>query len=412
MYTWKFYLGLILICIFVQGFFTMVELACVSFNKVRLQYYISRGNRRAKWLSYLLNHPGQLFGSALIGINFALLVASEAGRNFFVSLGQSPDLAPLLLFVPILIFAEIAPLFAGRRYAEHAVMLGVPILYALSILLRPIIWFLDLLCTGINRLMKSPRSAGLYLTRDELQRVLEEQEVRPFTATSAEFETIVGRIFSMKNKRAKELMKPLDKVTMLPIHCTIAEMRKQLATDYSPFLPLYHRSAQNIIAIAYPRDLLRFEDGVRIREHARAPWFITEGTSILQILKQFRRNNRSIAVVLNETGLAVGILSLDEIVDELFGQVDTWESFDEILPRTHHVVVDRTFDGDMKIQEFNAQFHVHLPEDGVETLGELVAKELGHPPVEGESVRLDQFELTVEEASLLGVKTISVRTVY
>ncbi|MBI2743131.1 MAG: HlyC/CorC family transporter [Chlamydiales bacterium] len=409
---WKFYLILLLVCLVVQGFYSMLEMACVSFNKVRLQYYVSQGNRRAKWLTSLLKRPAILFGTTLIGVNLTLQLGSESARRLYESIGINPDFAPISQWVLVLLFAEIAPLFAGRRYAEHVVMLGIPFIYASSILLRPVIWGLDLLCSLINRLVGSPKDSGLYLTRDELQKMLEEQEVRPYRADQTELSSVAGRIFSLKTKIAKEMMKPLTSVNMIPSICTIAEMRALLSAHYSPFLPIFHRTPQNIVAIAYPRDLLRFPENARVREHARPPWFITENTSILQLLKQFRRNNKSIAIVLNQAGLAVGILTLDEILDEIFGQSDSWPSINEMAPRAHHVMVDRTFPGDMTIKEFNQQFNVHLPDEGVETLEELVTKHLGHPPSKGETIRIDQFELTVEEASLLGAKMISIQTVY
>lgn len=132
----------------------------------------------------------------------------------------------------------------------------------------------------------------------------------------------------------------------------------------------------------------------------------------MQILKQFRRNNQSLAIVLNEKGLATGILTLDEVVDEIFGRSDDWLSFEEMVPRAYHIVVDRSFPGEMRLDEFNKQFNVHLAYQDAETLEELMTKALGHPPSKGESVRIDQFELTVEEASLLGAKEILVRTVF
>ena len=308
--TWKFYLTLMVICLVVQGFYAMLEMACVSFNKVRLQYYVSQGNLRAKWLTFLLKRPALLFGTTLIGVNLSLQLGSESARRFYESLGLSPDIAPFTQWVIVLIFAEIAPLFAGRRYAEHVVMLGIPFIYVSSILLRPVIWAFDLLCTLVNRLVRSPKATGLYLTREELQKMLEEQEDRPFVPETfkpeqSELSSVAGRIFSLKNKIAKEMMLPLQSVTMIPSICTIAEMRTLLNARYHPFLPIFHRTPENIVAIAYPRDLLRFAENTRVREHARPPWFITENNSILQILKQFRRNNKSVAVVLNEAGLAV-----------------------------------------------------------------------------------------------------------
>jgi len=104
----------------------MVEMACVSFNKVRLHYYVNQGNRRAIWLNYLLQHPFRLFGTTLIGVNVAMVVGSECSREFHSALGLSPDLAPLSQVIIVVIFAELAPMFAARHYAEHVAMLGAP----------------------------------------------------------------------------------------------------------------------------------------------------------------------------------------------------------------------------------------------------------------------------------------------
>jgi putative hemolysin len=411
--SWKFFLLLILICLAIQGFFAMVEMACVSFNKVRLQYYVSKQNKRALWLSYLLHHPALLFGTTLIGVNTALVVGSECARRFYEALGLSPDWAPLSQIFIVLIFAEIAPMFAGRRYAEHVAMLGIPILFFFSIVLRPVIWTLDLLCRGVNRLIGRPVAAGAYLSREELQNIIEEREETISTdPTKREFNTVVANIFLLKNKTAKDLMQPLTHIPLVPSFCTIAEMRDVVKEKHVSFLPIYHRNPQNIVAIAYPRDLLRLSANKRIKDHSRQPWFITENSSILQILKQFRRNSQSLAVVLNDKGLATGILTLDEIIDEIFGRTDEWMAFEEVIPRVHHVVVDRTFPSDMRLDEFNTQFNVKLSYRDAETLEELMTLALGHSPSKGESLRIDQFELTVEEASFLGAKMILVRTVF
>jgi CBS domain containing-hemolysin-like protein len=253
--------------------------------------------------------------------------------------------------------------------------------------------------------MGTSDKAGLYLSREELQKILEEQD-------EEEFNTVASHIFALRTMTAKELMQPLSSVQLIPSICTVSEMRGLLNSKYSPVVPIYHKQPENIIAIAYPRDLLRLQENKKVRDYARAPWFITEKDSIMAILRQFRRNNQSVAIVLNEAGLARGILTLDEIIDEIFGLSDSWMSFEDMVPRAHHIVVDRTFPGDTQIDEFNKTYHVHLDSQGVETLGDLVAKILGHAPAVGESVRIDQFELTVEEASLLGAKSIAIRTIY
>lgn len=402
-FGWKWFLLMVGICLVIQGIFAMAEMACVSLNRVRLQYYVTKGSRRAIWLTKLLQSPGRLFGTALICVNAALQLGSECARRFYESVGLSPDFAPFTQVVIVLVFAEIAPLFAGRRYAEHAALFSAPILYGASILLAPLIWLFDLFCRLVHRMIGSVQSQGFYLTREELQKILEEQD-------EEEFNTIVKNIFSLKLKTAKEFMKPLSSIQSLPALCTVAEMRTLLSSQYSPYVPVYHKTFENIVGIAFPRDLLRQAEHKKIRDYARSPWFITEKDSISSILRQFRRNNQSIAIVLNEKGTATGILTLDEIIDEIFGQKDQWLSMEEVLPRIHDVVVDRTFSGDLKIEDFNAEYGANLDRQGKETLSQLMAHLLGHLPVQGESVRIDRFELTVEEASLLGAKTISVRT--
>ena len=225
--SWKFFLFMILICLCVQGFFAMVEMACVSFNKVRLQYYVSRQNKRALWLSYLLHHPALLFGTTLIGVNTALVVGSECARRFYVALGFSPDWAPLTQIFIVLIFAELAPMFAGRRYAEHVALLGIPILFFFSVILRPVIWLLDVICRAVNRLIGKPVAAGIYLSREELQNVIEEREETITTEPAKrEFNTVVANIFALKNKTAKDLMQPITLVPLVPSFCTVGEMRE------------------------------------------------------------------------------------------------------------------------------------------------------------------------------------------
>ncbi|NNM44009.1 MAG: HlyC/CorC family transporter [Chlamydiae bacterium] len=409
--TAQFFLLFTFFCLVVQAFFSMLEMAIVSINKVRLQYYVSKGNRRAIWISKLLNHPAQLFGTTLIGVNLAMQLGSEASRQFYMSIGLSPDLAPITQIFLVLVCAELAPMFAGRRYAEHASMLGVGIVYFCSLILLPINWFCDLICKLVYRLFGPPSNLGISLSREEIQKVLEGDTISTKTEKE-DIGNVVKNIFTLKNKVAKDLMQPLENVLLIHSKSTLKDMRDLLQEKFVPYVPIYHNSIQNIVAIAYPRDLLRVGDSVRVRDYGRVPWFITENVSILQILKQFRRNNQSVAVVLNESGFAVGILTLDEIIDEIFERVDDWIAFGEGVPEFQQVFVDKTFPGDTKLSDFNKHFHVYLSYENVETLEQLVTVLLGHTPSKGETVRIDQFLLTVEEAPLIGEKMISVRTVY
>ena len=397
------FLLLTIIAIIVQGFYSMLEMAAVSFNKVRLQYFVGQGNRRAIWLSRLLNNPTLLFGSTLIGVNTTLQFGSECSRRFYAAMDLSPDLAPITQIFVVLIFAELAPMFAARRYAEHVCMLGIPLIYLSSILLRPVIWLIGGMTNLIGWMMGGDLRSPLTISRDELQKAVESREDVP--DGDEDFETISSNIFTLRAKTVRDLMIPLLDVTMLSDEAIVKQLRSVIQGAEFPFVPLYHSRIENIVAVAYPRDLLRLSPDTRVRPHARPPWFITEKSSILDILTQFRQNSQSLAIVLSDEGIAVGVLTLDAVIDEIFGQRDEWISFDEYLPEKHHIVIEKTFPADTSISEINQTLPIHLPMDKGDTLEEVMKGLLGHEPDSNETVDMSNIELTFLEGKRILLRT-------
>lgn len=406
-----FWLTMTLLCVFIQAFFAMMEMAAVSFNKVRLQYYVSKGSQRARWLSELLSNPPRLFGTALFGVNFALQVGSECSRRFYLALGLSPDLAPISQVLIVLVFAELTPLFAARKYSGQVIMAGIPILFALSKLMIPITWTIGLISQGINYLMTGSKEVHLMnITRDELQRALEEQsqEVRPL-GDDADFNLLVGNILSLQNKQAAHLMIPLHQVHMVSADHTGEKIRELLDKSYHPFLPVYEEHRNHIVGIIDTRNLIKSNLSQSCREYLSAPWFVVLDTPASEILNQFRHNQQKVAVVLDHQGQAIGILTLDLIVKSLFG-----ESIEDPLPildTQKRALVDRTFPGDFLISEFNKLFSADIDPSGCLNIGQLVFHILGHHPEVGEVVRFGTFEMKVEEVSLGQIKKVLIRSI-
>lgn len=395
------YLFFTLLAVAIQALFAFFEMACVSFNKVRLQYYVSIGTKRAIWLNYLIKSPSRLFGTTLIGITASLMVGSECARRLYESLNLDPDLAFITQVPIVVIFGELAPMFAARRHPEQAAMFCVPLMILLARILTPITWAFDVISGFIHRLMKKETESPLFLTREEVRMAFEEKE----TGTN-EFDAAVSQIFQLKNLSAGQLMIPLAKVQMAPSNATLADVRHILSVHYAPMIPIYHRVHHNIVAIATLRDLLRMDEHKKVIDSARSPWFVTRDTSILQLLQQFRRNNQSTAVILEPSGQAAGILMLDQILSEIFGEESQSTNLEEI---THYI--ERTLSGDMSISEFNKQFQAELPEGEGDTLSDLILSELDHLPVKDESVRIGDLEFTIDEPTLRGIKTLSVRSI-
>lgn len=392
-----------LLSIAVQGLFALFEMAAVSFNKMRLQYYVSLGRRRAMWLDYLLQRPSRLFGTTLIGINAALQIGSECSRRFYESIHLDPDWAPITQVIVVVIFAELAPMFAARRHPEQVALTLVPLMALLARILQPIIWGFDQLAWLMHRWMGKAQEASSFFSREEIKMAFEERE-----EGEDELNALVRQIFQTKSRTAGQIMTPIEKVNMAPSSATLAEVRHLLSVRYAPILPIYHRHPHNIVAIAHMSDLLRLDDDQKkVLETARSPWFVMKDTSTLEILNQFRRNNQSVAVILDLTGQACGLLTLDQIVSQIFGEEAKEESESEEEPPLY---IERTLPADMPLEEFNRQFQADLPHDPGDTLADLIAKELDHPPAKGETIKIGSFAFEVTELTLTGIKTLSVQS--
>lgn len=405
-----FWILLNILSIVLLGFYSMMEMACVSFNRMRLQYYVAKGMRRAVWLNDLIAHPAVLFGTTLIMVNIAMVVGSQFARDSYAAMGLSPDLAPLTQVVLVVVFGELAPMFAARRYPEHVALLGAPILYASAWVLRPFLWFIKMITFICNRFLGGKEESGnIFLTVEELQKILqkvleEQDEERPLAADSDELNAIAANIFRLRDKSAVQVMTPLRELPMLPAAATVEQMRGLVQRSSSTFICVYHRTTHNIIGIAFCRDLLRGAGERRLREYIRLPWFVTENTPLMQILKQFRNNGESVAVILNPLGQACGVVTLNDVIEEIFGKsIAEGEGKKEKI-----MIIDRTFPAEMTVAEVNEQLGIVLDSRLDLSLVLLMQNALGHTPELGDSVSLGPFELSVKEASLLEIKSIGI----
>ena len=277
--------------------------------------------------------------------------------------------------------------------------------------MTPLLWVISGVSRLANYLVGGKESAeNFYISQEELQKLLEEQDdiQKPSGPESEDFDTITANIFKLNQKEARQIMEPIAHVPMIGANATVIEARRLMSKTKERFLPIYLKDTHNVIGIAFPRDLIRVPDNKRLRDYCRPPWFITQNTNVLQILKQFKSNNQSVAIILDDKGQTTGILSLDIIMEAIFGK--TYYNKEKRTSTSPQLVIDRTLAGKMTVKEFDEQFNVKLSENIQLTLGELVVETLGHMPEEGESVNIGTFEITVKEATLLEIKSVTVIT--
>lgn len=400
-----FWLSLNVLSIAVLAFYSMEEMAAVSFNRLRLQFYISQGNRRASWLGSLLQNPSELFTTTLIGVNVATFFGSECARKFHEAIGLSPDIAPLSQIILVIIFGELAPMFAARRYAEHVALMGVPVIYFSAKLLSPVIWLLGFITRFTSKLLGShPSHPQLFLTQDELKKMFEDQD-DDYTPTQKDSRDIpiTSNIFNLREKRAKDAMTPLNSKTVISSTETVQQVREQELFDHK-YLVVYQGSLNKIIGIVYIKDLIRAPAHKKLKSFCSPPWFVSSTTPLIQIIKHFRRHSENIAIVLDDSGFAIGYLTFEDILEEIFGKTGLGGISKTAL------VIDRVVDGDISLGALQRELGVNLEGEPSETLSDWMTRKMEHAPAAGETLVISPYELTIEETSLLGITKVNIET--
>lgn len=407
MNTALWWLGCNLLSIIALAFYSMVEMAIVSINKARLYFYAIEGNRAAHRLQELLLNPSKLFGTTLVGVNLATVIGSECAREFHASLGINPDFAPISQVILVVIFGELAPMFAARSYSEHVALLGSGLLTLSAKVLTPLLWTLDLIIEGIEYLMGGKETLPQhFLGKEELQKMLETQE----EAAESNFDRAMGSIssslFKLHTQTVREVMSPLEKLLLLPSQTRINQLRAYWKKKPSSSAVLYGKDKRNIVGTLHPRNVLKAKDEDLARDYARSPWFVTATTTLTHMIRQFRRNNQDIAIVLDEHGNAIGFTSLNAIVNEVFSPSLSTEQ--QLQEQADVLLVEKTLPATMTVGAFKELFGTLLDSDESLTLGELIIRQQGHHPNVGDSIHIGSYLFTIKATTLLDIKSVSV----
>ncbi|ANH79127.1 CNNM domain-containing protein [Candidatus Chlamydia sanziniae] len=393
------WLGTNVLCIVFQGFYSMMEMACVSFNRVRLQYYLTKGHKKARYINFLIRRPYRLFGTVMLGVNIALQVGSESSRNCYRALGFSPDYAPFTQIFLVVIFAELLPLTISRKIPEKLALWGAPILYYSHYIFYPLIQLIGSITEALYYFLKIKKEKlNSTLSRDEFQKALETHH------EEQDFNVIATNIFSLSATSADQVCQPLDQITMLSSSANVKDLCRTIKDTDTDFVPIYHKIRKNIIGIALPKDFVNKNLDDALIHHLHSPWFITAKSKLIRILKEFRDNRCSVAVVLNASGEPMGILSLNAIFKILFNT----SNIAHLKPKTISVI-ERTFPGNYRIKDLQKELGIRFSQHTVETLAQLVLQFLDTPAEVGTSVIIDNLLLEVKEMSLSGIKRISIK---
>jgi len=404
--TYTFFL-LILGLIFLEGFFAASEIALVSANRRRLRQLAEEHHAGARVALRLLSKPEYFLATTLVGAYMAAAANSILLTAFFSDmLGSKGELLTGLLLPPLLlILAEITPKSIGRQRATTLALNLSFILQVISWMMYPI----TLLFSGVSRLVlfafRARQPSHLpFITREDLHMVVTKSG--PEMDLEALERRIINRILHFSLRTVREAMIPLVRVAALPDTATVAQALDEFRTSPYSRLPVYHHRIDNLVGVLHSFDLLGEKPSLQsIKPLVRPVHYVPESKKIDQLLQEMQRQGIHLAVVVDEYGGTVGIVTIEDLLEEIVGEID--DEFDQAvaplrqLGERHYLI-----QGHMEVEALNEALQLNIPLGNYETVAGFIISQLGNLPRAGDQVRYGSLRFVVRRAEARTVKEV------
>jgi len=407
-------IGTLAVLLILSGFFSISETSMMALNRYRLKHLVKQGHRGAKLTAYLLEHTDKLLGILLLGNN--LLNAAAAALVTVITIKLFGDnewsltIGTLAVTFLILVFSEITPKVLGAAYPERV---ALPASYVLTPLLRlayPVIWFVNLFVKLLLWLMRlKPNDAETHsLSPEELRTlVLEAGHYIP-----QKHQSILLNLFSLEKITVDDVMTPRNQIEALDIDASAEEIRHQLSTSHHTRLPVYQGQLDNIIGQIHMRKVLHQTqtgelDAEALREVMREPYFIPAGTALFTQLQHFQETQRRAGLVVDEYGELLGLVSLEDILEEIVGEFTTHAP---AQGSTYRRQEDGGWlvDGGSLLRDLNRKLALQFPLDGPKTLNGLILEHLEDIPEAGISLKIADIALEIIQTQDRAVKVVKI----
>ncbi len=384
------HLGVLFLLFVGSAFFSGSETALMSLDKLRLKYLVQKQRRGADRLEGLLARPDRLLSAILVGNNLVNIAASVFATTLLVHLyGDRGQLLTILILTPLLlIFSEVAPKTYAASYPEKVSFLVLRPILVIMWLLTPVVW----LVTGVSRLLTR-------VFQGEAQRpIISEDEIRSIITVgeqtgvvAKEKRRMLHGIIELSHIRVRDVMIPRTEVVGLEVDTPFETVLRTVQQAHHSRFPVYAGSLDNVVGVTHSKDILNFigrAEDFALREIARPPYFVPESKPIEALLQSFRRKHLHLAVVVDEYGGVEGIVTLEDIFEEIVGEIQDEYDDEEVLIR--ELEPGRfLIDGSAPLRSVNRRFKLHFSEEHALTLAGLLLRTLGAIPQEGEQCQVD-----------------------
>lgn len=380
-------IGLLLL----SGFFSSAETSLVAVNKIRIRSLADQGNSRAKVVMKIFKNEPKMLSAILIGNNLVnTFMASLSSMIAYRFGGYAVSIATFLITFLILVFGEITPKTVATRNPEKFALMYAPVILVLMNVLTPVIWFINLFSNMILRLLgigKEGKNAAI--TESELHTILDVSHEEGVIET--EERDMIRNVFDFTDAKASQIMVPRVHVSSIDVNTTREQLEALYKRDHYTRLPVYEGNPDNIIGIINMKDLVfaNPDEPWDLRKLLRKPYFTIENKGINELLSEMQKDQYNMTVVLDEYGELAGIITVEDIIEEIIGEVQ--DEFDagendnilQIGPNQYKVK------GYLSLHDLNDELDLDLESEDYDSIGGLVIEKLNRFPTLGESVKLD-----------------------
>lgn len=403
----------LLILLLLSAFFSSAETAMTTVNKIYIMSLVNEGNKRAKTLQKIIDNPGKLLSTILIGNNIVNLSASSLATSWTTRvLGNAfVGIATGILTLLVLLFGEITPKTMATLYAEKLSMAYAPVIYFLMKVLTPVIFIVNRLSNGILYILRiDPKGKQSTMTEQELRTIVDVSHEDG--VIESEEKKMIYNVFDFGDSRAKDVMVPRIDMSFIDVNATYEELMESFKEDGYTRYPVYEESTDNIIGTINMKDLLLWDpkEHFSIRNILRKPYFTYEHKSTAALLMEMKQYSVNFVIVLDEYGATAGMITMEDLLEEIVGEIrdeydaDEVEDMQEIVPDREY-----TAQGSAKLDDLNEALGLKLISEDYDSIGGYIIEKLDSFPGQGESyVTEDGVKLVVDATEKKRIEAVHI----
>ncbi len=383
---------ILFILLLLSAFFSSAETALTTVNKIRIRTLAEDGNRRAETVLAITDDSGKMLSAILIGNNIVNLSAASLTTSLAYSFGGSMvAIASGILTLLILLFGEITPKTMATIHSEKMALIYAPVISIFMKLMTPVIFVVNGLSIGILFLLRvDPNAKNTAMTENELRTIVDVSH-EDGVIESGERE-MINNVFDLGDARAKDVMVPRVHVTFADVNSTYDELLAIFREDKYTRLPIFEDTTDNVVGTINMKDLLLYDSTkeFHIRDFLREAYFTYEYKSISELLVEMRQASFNIAIVLDEYGETAGLITLEDILEEIVGEIhdeydENEEDFIQEIDEREYIV-----EGSINLDELNSRLELDLNSDEYDSLGGFIIERLDRLPEAGDSIDTDE----------------------